>query len=499
MTTTFTIIVVYFLVIIGIGFISRTRAMKSAEDYFVAGRTLGTFAVTMGIPATLFSAFVFIALPGLVYKTGAGFLAGLPIANFLWTAMIFLVGYKIWLAGKKFGFITPTELFRRRFNSDWVAIIVFITMVIFVSPYLALQPMGGGYLLAAITKGTIPYAVGAGLITVVLIIYAVAGGLRGVAWVDAFQGVVFLFITILTLVFVAIAVGGLRTGSARIMAEVPALFSPSGPVKLWSWTMCFSWLIFVFLNIMFQPAIFARYYAGRNVKTLRWSFAMWPIFPFIMLIIPVFIALYGRVLMPNLDKPDSLVPLLWVKFTPIWFIGLGAAGMLSALMSTASSQLMVLTSMWTRDIYVPYVNRDANESNQVLVGRLVLIILAALGFAIAFKPPRLMGMLAGASFSAIAILAPAGIAAFYWRRATAPAVIASIIVGEIPVVFTYFGWIPKKVWLGFDASIPGLIIATVLLVLISYVTKPPPKEAVDAFISTDMDIFKFIREKQVGA
>jgi len=107
MTATFTIIVVYFFVIIGIGFISRTRAMKSAEDYFVAGRTLGTFAVTIGIAATLFSAFVFIALPGLVYKTGAGFLAGLPIANFLWTAMIFLVGYKIWLAGKKFGFHYP--------------------------------------------------------------------------------------------------------------------------------------------------------------------------------------------------------------------------------------------------------------------------------------------------------------------------------------------------------------------------------------------------------
>jgi len=74
MTTTFIIIVVYFLVIIGIGFISRTQAMKSAEDYFVAGRTLGTFAVTMGIPATLFSAFSSVTRYGLQARN----LASLP-------------------------------------------------------------------------------------------------------------------------------------------------------------------------------------------------------------------------------------------------------------------------------------------------------------------------------------------------------------------------------------------------------------------------------------
>lgn len=495
MAAIFTIIAVYFLIIIIIGFISRRRATKSAEDYFVAGRTLGKFVLTMGVPATLFSAFIFIALPGLVYKTGAGFYAGLPLSNCLWSVMIFLVGYKIWLAGKKFGFITPTELFKKRFNSGWVAIVVFLTMVIFVSPYLAIQPMGGGYLLAAMTRGAIPYSAGAGIITLVLIIYSVAGGLRGIAWVDAFQGLVFLVITLATLFFVAAAVGGFTAGSSKVLSQYPALFSPTGPAHLWTWNMCFSWVVFVFLNIMFQPAIFARYYSGKSVGTLRWSLGTWSIFPFILLTVPVLIALYGHVLLPHLRRPDSLVPTLWMKYTPIWFAGLGAAGMLSALMSTASSQLMVLTSMWTRDIYRPYVNRNASESNQVLVGRIVLIVLALLGFAIAFHPPKLMGMLAGASFSAIAMLAPAGIAMFYWRRVTAPAVIASIIGGEIPVIFTYIGWISKKTWMGFDASIPGLIIALILLVGVSYVTKAPPKENVDPFMSPDMDIFKYIKRE----
>ena len=67
--------------------------------------------------------------------------------------------------------------------------------------------------------------------------------------------------------------------------------------------------------------------------------------------------------------------------------------------------------------------------------------------------------------------------------------------GEIPVFFTYFGVIPKAVWGTFDASIPGLIIATVLLVVVSYLTTPPPKEIVDAYMAADMDIFKAIRKR----
>jgi Na+/proline symporter len=150
--------------------------------------------------------------------------------------------------------------------------------------------------------------------------------------------------------------------------------------------------------------------------------------------------------------------------------------------------------MWTRDIYASYINPSASQARQVVIGRIAVILLAVAGFIIAIKPPALLGLMAGAAFSGISILAPAGIAAFYWKRATAPAIMTSIIAGEIPVVLTYFGLVPKAVWGKFDASIPGLIIATVLLVVISYLTKQPPKETVDAYFSPDMHIFKNLRK-----
>jgi solute:Na+ symporter, SSS family len=484
----------YFIVLIAIGFIAKRQEKKTAEDFFLASRSIGTFVMVLSVFSTLYSAFTFIALPGLIYKTGIGFIAGLPVSNVLFTTMIFLIGYKVWLAGRKFGFITPTELFKHRFQSTGVAIVIFIVMVIFVIPYISIQPIGGGYVLSTVTKNAIPYMWSAAIISLVMIIYVFYGGFRGVAWIDAFQAIIMLVVSVATLGFAVYYVGGFTAGSARVAAEYPKFLTPAGPVNLWVWPNVFSWIVFVVLNFLFQPPIFARYYSGKSISTIKWTCAVWPILATIMLMFPILTAMYGRVLFPNLKVPDNLIPMLWMQYAPPWFCGLGAAAVLSALMSTASGQLMVLSSMWTRDIYTPYINKGASQPRQVLVGRTAVVVLAIAGFIIAIKPPALLGLMAGAAFSGISILAPAGLAAFYWKRATAPAAMASIIGGEIPVVLTYFGLVPKTTWGKFDAAIPGLIIATVLLVVISYLTKQPSKDRVDAYFSPDMDIFKSIRK-----
>jgi len=146
-------------------------------------------------------------------------------------------------------------------------------------------------------------------------------------------------------------------------------------------------------------------------------------------------------------------------------------------MSTASGQLLSLSSMFTRDLYLPYINPKASSTQQYRTGRIIVVVLALCGLLVGIRPPALAGLLAGAAFSGIAILAPAAIAAFYWRRATAPAVIISIIV-----LSTYFGVIPKSAWLGFDASIPGLLLTTVLMIVISLCTKPPSEAAINRYM-----------------
>ena len=125
MATILSIIFVYFIVLLIIGYLAQRQERKTAEDYFLAGRSIGSLVMTVSVFSTLFSAFTFVALPGLVYRTGFGFIPGILVANILFPVVIFLIGYKIWLAGKKFHFITPTELFKHRFNSTGVEICCF--------------------------------------------------------------------------------------------------------------------------------------------------------------------------------------------------------------------------------------------------------------------------------------------------------------------------------------------------------------------------------------
>ncbi|MEM3484342.1 MAG: sodium:solute symporter family protein [Candidatus Bathyarchaeia archaeon] len=490
------IVCLYFLALLIIGFYAKKQLRVTAEDYFLASRTIGTFIMCLSVFATLYSAFTFIALPGLIYKTGVGFVAALPVSNVLFAPMMFLIGYKIWLAGKKFRFITPTELFRHRFNSRAVSAVIFVAMVMFVLPYISIQPMGGGYVLSTLTGNVIPYKWGAAIITAIMAIYVFYGGFRGVAWVDAFQAIVMLVTAIGTLGYAVSAVGGFATGSSKLMIEVPKFLSPEGPVGLWSWPNVLSWVVFITLNFMFQPQIFVRYYSAKSADTLRVTTALWPLLATIILIFPIMAAMYGRILFPGLGAPDTLIPNLWMRYTPSWFCGLGVAAIMSALMSTASGQIMVLSSMFTRDVYLSYLTRTASDRKQAVIGRIAVLVIIVIGFLLSLKPPALLGLMAGAAFSGIAILAPAGIAAFYWRRATAPAVILSVICGEIPVVLTYFNVIPKSTWGKFDASIPGLVLATFLLIVVSLLTKAPPKEVVEEYFSKDMDIFGDIGKEE---
>ena len=139
MATVATIVGLFFLIVIALGFSVRRQQRKTAEDYFLASRSMGSLLLTMGVFATLFSAFGLIGIPGLVYKTGAAFMPNVVFGTAFMTPWIFLLGYKIWLAGKKFGFITPVELFKHRFDNSAVGVIVFVVMVVLVTPYIALQ------------------------------------------------------------------------------------------------------------------------------------------------------------------------------------------------------------------------------------------------------------------------------------------------------------------------------------------------------------------------
>lgn len=469
------IVSIYFVILIILGVLSTRGAKKTTEDFFIAGRSFNTFFVSMSLLATLLSTFIFMGGPGIVFSSGMGYVGGFFVGNFLFCVFIYLIGRKIWYFGKKFGFITPPELFKHRFESEAVKYVIFSCMLVFVLPYLALQPIGGGYLLNVISGGGIPYILGAFLITILTVIYVLMSGQRAVAWNDIFQCILLVGI-LLGLVFWMVGQAG---GSVALLREAPQLIQ-RGEGTAWTWQTSFSWMIIIAINIIMQPQIFSRYYTARNMDSIRKLFVIWPILSIISIVPMAFIGAYGKVLFPNLEKPDQVVPVFIMQYGSPLIVGLVTAGLLAALMSTSSGQILALSSMFTRDIY-RNVKKDISDRHEYIVGKIMVVVLALGGFLIGINPPALMGTLATYAFSGIAVLTPAVVAAFYWKRTTAAGVISSVIIGEFIILLTAFVPSTTVIGFGFLPIIPALLFSIISLWAVSLLTKAPSEETLEKY------------------
>lgn len=468
-------IIIYFLVLIVIGIISRRRSENTVSDFFVASRSFGTFIFCASLLATTLSTFTFMAGPALVYDTGLGFAGAYLVGSAVYSVFIVFLGTKIWKYGKIYGFITPSDLFKDRFESKTIRYIIFFASFIFVIPYLALQPIGGGYLISTLTGGHISYIWGAALITIFTIIYVSFSGQRAVAWNDAFQGIL-LFVVLLIISGMLVYVTGQKGENLSTMPEI----LQRGAGSNWEWPLIFSWLILTPANLIMQPHIFTRFYTSKNTVSIRRFFVFWPILSILIAVPIAFIGGYGKILYPALENSDQIVPASLMEFGSPFFVGIGAAGLLAALMSTSSGQILSLSSMFTRDLYGS-IKKNVTEKEGLFVGRIMVVLLAVGGFLIGVNPPDLMASLASAAFSGIAVLTPSLIAAFYWKGTTATGVTVSIILGEAVIIYSYLLPFGQESWWGFMPVIPSLVVTCIALVVVSLISKAPSKETLNRY------------------
>lgn len=190
---------------------------KTASDYFIAGRGISIWVFVLAATATSFSGWTFMGHPGLLYKDGFPYAyASFYAITIPFTGVMFLK--RQWMIGKRFGFVTPGEMFSDYFRSDVIRILIVIVALVFSVPYLGIQLRASGFLFNVLTDGMLGVDVGMWLLSAVVIIYVASGGLRAVAYVDTMQclllagGIVAIGIIALS------AVGGMDNMSRGIAA-----------------------------------------------------------------------------------------------------------------------------------------------------------------------------------------------------------------------------------------------------------------------------------------
>ena len=166
--------------------IKGARQSKTAGDYFIAGRSISIWVFVLAATATSFSGWTFMGHPGLIYRDGFPYAyASFYAITIPFTGVLFLK--RQWMLGKKFGFVTPGEMFSEYFKSDAIRLLIVMVALVFSVPYLGIQLRASGFLFNVLTDGMLGVNVGMILLSLVVVIYVASGGLRAVAYVDTMQ------------------------------------------------------------------------------------------------------------------------------------------------------------------------------------------------------------------------------------------------------------------------------------------------------------------------
>ena len=457
-------IVIWFALGSLISWHARKRLGRGVTEYFLANRRIGSVIGAFTLSATVYSAFMMIGLVGLVYATGiAAF--GFEIV-FLVASLVLLALFipRFWIAGKKYGYVTPAELLGDRYENRAIAVIAAIIFIVTLIPYTSVQLMGAGLLAEGLSGGGIPYWLGSLILPIIAFVYAWWAGMRSVAWTDALQGVIMLI------------------GSLALLGFVWVNFFPEGmfstittlsPEKLkftWGFNMwlglCLPWIFFMLLI----PQVSQRFFILKDVRSIRGMIIGFGIFGLIYTVLVTIFGLVAANIVPDLQVTDEAMPTL-LGLVPSALALTVAISIFAASVSTINSIVLSLSSIAGRDIYKA-LSPHISEDRELFWGKLLIPVMFLIAWGFAQLKLGMISILSTMSAGGLMSILPALIGAFFWKRGTATAVISSSIPSVVVIGWFYMtGLKPFGLW----PPVWGLIISTVIYVAVSLVTKPPEK------------------------
>ncbi|WP_026818999.1 sodium/proline symporter [Arthrobacter castelli] len=449
--STIIVFLVYLLAVLAIG-IWAYRKNTGMSDFAIGGRRLGTFVTAVSAKATDSSQWVFFGLPGAFYVSGMSniwLILGLTIGFYLsWRILAgrlreYSAKFSDWRQKDGSGeSVTLPGFFANRFHSNSLRSVSAIFIIIFYVIYLGSAFIATGVIFAeifgtSVTTGTI---VGA----VVVMLYSSLGGYLASSYTDVVQGFIMFFSLLILSVIAIFQVGGIGGFINAIGAQNPDLGSPFVGVELvdgsWVTTSSVSFVAIISglawaAGYFGSPHILARFMGMRKAESARNGarlgvFLSITLLGFAAIIGFAAIAIYG----PNLADPEDAYISLVSDLMPTWAAGVFLAGVLSAVMSTADSQLVVASTTLTEDFYRSFMKRDAPEKLLVWLSRIAVLVCTGIGVVVALQGGSILDLVAYAWAGFGASFGPVLLAALYSRKTTWFGALASIVTGGVTVI-----------------------------------------------------------------
>ncbi|WP_324825583.1 sodium/proline symporter PutP [Sinanaerobacter sp. ZZT-01] len=464
---------------IGVIFYNKTKNMS---DFALGGRKLNSWVTAMSAQASDMSGWLLIGLPGLAYIVYQG------TSEALWIAIGLALGtYLNWLfVAKKLrkyteisnDSLTLPDFFENRFQDKKHILrgISAIFTVIFFLIYTAAQFSAGAKLFSTIFG--LPYTVGLIIGTLIILSYTAFGGFSAVCWADTVQGTIMFFALIIVPIIACSDMGGFSQVAARL-SEIATDSWSLLPMKQGNLdTLLLASALGWGLGYFGQPHILVRFMAIESPDQIKKSRVVAMVWVLITLSAAVSIGLIGKAYMPNLADGETIyMDMIHFMFNDV-VSGLLLIAILAAIMSTASSQLLVTASSVSTDLYGLISKKKMDEMTMVWMSRFTVIVVAAVAILLALNPNSSVFSLVSCAWGGFgAAFGPLILFSLFWRRATVQGAIAGMVAGGISDLLWYYLKNIAKLGGIFNIYeiIPGFIIASLGIVIVSLITTPNEK------------------------
>ncbi|WP_431913139.1 monocarboxylate uptake permease MctP [Nonomuraea jabiensis] len=380
-TTELVVFVLLFLLVTVMGFVAarwrRPTDLASLNEWGLGGRSFGSWITWFLVGGDLYTAYTFVAVPALVFGSGAiGFYA-LPYTVVVYP-LVFLVLARMWSVSHVHGFVTPADFVRARFGSPTLALVIAITGLVATMPYIALQLIGIESVLKAMgITGHLPIVIA----FAILAAYTYQSGLRAPALIAFVKDTLIYIVILAAVIYIPAKLGGWDSIFDAAKAKFDASPAPGDGIllnannQLQYVTLAFGSALALFL----YPHSLTGVLASKNRNVIKRNMSALPAYSFVLGLIALlgFMAIAAGVkpVMSN-GKADNntIVPLLFDKMFPDWFTGVAYAAVGIGALVPAAIMSIAAANLFTRNIYREYFNKNASDREEANVSKIVSLL-----------------------------------------------------------------------------------------------------------------------------
>lgn len=501
-------ILIYFIIVLTVGFAYARRSNSSSSEYFLGGRKVGPWFTALSAEASDMSGYLLMGLPGLAYFAG--------VAEVGWTAIGLALGtYLNWLLVAKRlrryserakDSITLPEFFSNRYRDDKniVGTIAAVIILVFFCVYCGSCFVTCGKLFH--TLFGLDYALMMVFGAIIVFLYTMVGGYLSVVATDFIQGCLMFFALAIVVIGSVTMAGGLEN-MASFLSDIPGYLSLTttstplldangmqqveGGLPLFGIPEKFGIITIIStmswgLGYFGMPQVLVRFMGIRTDTEIKQSRIIAIVWVVISMLSAVMIGLVGRYLVPvellSHSSAENIFIVLSRMMLPSFLCGVVVSGILAASMSSASSYLLITGSSVAENIFHAILKKDATDDQVLIVSRIALAAVLLFGILVAWNENSVIFMVVSYAWAGLgASFGPLVLFSLYWRRTTKQGAIAGMVTGAA-VVLVWHNFIkPLGGIFGIYELLPAFVLGSLAIFIVSKLTKEPSQEILDEF------------------